>query len=124
MISAANLAIAVEGLLAGVKAGLPVPKLLELLRQGTARSDALENKVAGHVVTRTFDWGSSLEVIAKDMAAWREMADDVELKCPLSRLVHGTYVSAIEMLGSREDMTGITKYLEKIEGVAIPAREK
>lgn len=121
MISAANLAIAVEGLLAGVKAGLPISNLVELLCQGTARSDALENKIAGHVVTRTFDWGSSLEVIAKDMVAWLHMADDVGLQSPLSRLVLGTYMSAIEMLGPREDMTSITKWLEEIEGVAISA---
>jgi len=119
MMSAANLAIAVEGLLAGSKAGLPVDRLFEVLSTGTAKSDALLNKVAPHILPRTFDWGSSLEVIAKDMAAWKEMADDQKASIPISRLVHQTYSDAIAALGYREDMTSVAKYLERIEGVLI-----
>ena len=121
MLSAANLALAVEGLLAGVKAGIDPGALVELLRRGTGNSDALSTKVVGHVLPRSFDWGGSLEVIAKDMAAWREMADSLDLQCPLSRKVHDTYMTAIAQLGTRADMTDIARYLENIEGVTIPA---
>jgi 3-hydroxyisobutyrate dehydrogenase-like beta-hydroxyacid dehydrogenase len=122
MISAANLAVAIEGLLAGAKAGLPMEELLDLLRHGTARSDALENKIIPHVATRSFDWGSSLEIIAKDMEAWHQMADDMDLKVPLSRFVHAAYAAGIEKLGYREDMTGIAKYFEELEGITIPTK--
>jgi 3-hydroxyisobutyrate dehydrogenase-like beta-hydroxyacid dehydrogenase len=121
MLSAANLALAVEGLLAGVKAGIDPAALVELLRRGTGNSDALATKVVGHVLPRTFDWGGSLEVIAKDMTAWREMADGLDLKCPLSRQVHETYMSAIGQLGKQADMTDIARYLEDVERVTIPA---
>jgi 3-hydroxyisobutyrate dehydrogenase-like beta-hydroxyacid dehydrogenase len=119
MLSAANLALAVEGLLAGVKAGIAPGPLVELLRRGTGNSDALSTKVVGHVLPRT--WGGSLEVIAKDMTAWREMADSLDLKCALSRHVHETYMTAIAQLGKQADMTDIARYLEGIEGVTIPA---
>ena len=121
MLSAANLALAVEGLLAGVKAGVDPGALVELLRRGTGNSDALSTKVVGHVLPRTFDWGGSLEVIAKDMTAWREMADGLDLQCPLSRKVHETYMAAIGQLGKQADMTDIARYLEGIERVTIPA---
>jgi 3-hydroxyisobutyrate dehydrogenase-like beta-hydroxyacid dehydrogenase len=121
MLSAANLALAVEGLLTGVKAGIAPGPLVELLRRGTGNSDALSTKVVGHVLPRTFDWGGSLEVIAKDMTAWREMADGLDLECALSRHVHETYMTAIAQLGKQADMTDIARYLEGIEGVTIPA---
>ncbi len=121
MLSAANLALAVEGLLAGVKAGIAPGPLVDLLRRGTGSSDALSTKVVGHVLPRTFDWGGSLEVIAKDMTAWREMADSLDLACPLSRKVHETYMTAIDQLGKQADMTDIARYLEGVEGVTIPA---
>ena len=121
MLSAAHLALAVEGLLAGVKAGIDPGTLVELLRRGTGNSDALTTKVVGHVLPRTFAWGGSLEVIAKDMTAWREMADSLDLECLLSRKVHETYMAAISQLGKRADMTDIARYLEGIEGVTIPA---
>ena len=121
MLSAANLALAVEGLLAGVKAGVDPGALVELLRRGTGNSDALSTKVVGHVLPRTFDWGGSLEVIAKDMTAWGEMADGLDLQCPLSRKVHETYMAAIGQLGKQADMTDIARYLEGIERVTIPA---
>jgi 2-hydroxy-3-oxopropionate reductase len=121
MLSAANLALAIEGLLAGVKAGIDPGALVELLRRGTGNSDALSTKVVGHVLPRTFDWGGSLEVIAKDMAAWREMADSLDLQCPLSRKVHETYMAAITQLGKQADMTDIARYLEGVERVTIPA---
>jgi 2-hydroxy-3-oxopropionate reductase len=121
MLSAANLALAVEGVLAGVKAGIDPGALVELLRRGTGDSDALSTKVVGHVLPRTFDWGGSLEVIAKDMTAWREMADSLDLQCPLSRKVHETYMAAIDRLGKQADMTDIARYLEGIEQVTIPA---
>jgi len=121
MLSAAHLALAVEGLLAGVKAGVDPGTLVELLRRGTGNSDALNTKVVGHVLPRTFAWGGSLEVIAKDMTAWREMADSLDLECLLSRKVHETYMAAISQLGKRADMTDIARYLEGIEGVTIPA---
>jgi 3-hydroxyisobutyrate dehydrogenase len=121
MLSAANLALAIEGLLAGVKAGIDPAVLVQLLRRGTGNSDALSTKVIGHVLPRTFDWGGSLEVIAKDMTAWREMADGLDLQCPLSRKVHETYMEAIRQLGKQADMTDIARYLEGIERVTIPA---
>jgi len=99
---------------------LPI-SLVELLRRGTGNSDALNTKVVGHVLPRTFAWGGSLEVIAKDMTAWREMADSLDLECLLSRKVHETYMAAISQLGKRADMTDIARYLEGIEGVTIPA---
>ena len=121
MLSAANLALAVEGLLAGVKAGIDPGALVELLLRGTGNSDALSTKVVGHVLPRTFDWGGSLEVIAKDMTAWREMADSLHLQCPLSRKVHEIYMAAISQLGKQADMTDIARYLEGIERVTVPA---
>lgn len=121
MLSAANLALAIEGILAGVKAGIAPPTLMRLLTQGTGTSNALETKVANHVITRTFDFSSSLEVISKDMTAWRAMADELELVCPLSQHVHQTYMAAIAELSSGADMTAVAKYLEGLEGVTIPA---
>lgn len=121
MISAANLAVAVEGFLMGAKAGLPADRLFEVLSLGTGNSDALINKVAPHVLPRTFEWGSRLEVIGKDMAAWKEMADDQQAVTAISRLVHKTYEDAIAALGDREDMTSIARYLERIDGVTIGA---
>jgi hypothetical protein len=55
------------------------------------------------------------------MTAWREMADSLDLQCPLSRKVHETYMAAITQLGKQADMTDIARYLEGVERVTIPA---
>lgn len=121
MLSSANLAIAIEGLVAGTKAGIDLTRLVRLLTKGTGNSLALEAIVARHVIPRTFDWGGSFEIIGKDMTSWREMADDLALVSPLSRQVYSTYKAAIAALGPNEDLTAIAKYIESIEGMAVPA---
>lgn len=121
MLSAANMALAVEGLLAGVKAGIAPAQLMTLLSNGTGSSNALVTKVATHVITRRFDWGGALSIVAKDMTAWQQMADELELVCPLSRHVHQVYMDAVASLSPSECMTAAAKHLERVEGVTIPA---
>lgn len=123
MLSAANMALAVEGVLAGVKAGIKPAQLMALLSNGTGSSNALTTKVAEHVITRRFDWGGALSIVGKDMTAWKQMADELELICPLSRHVYQVYMDAVATMAPTECMTAAAKHIEHIEGVSIPAVE-
>jgi 3-hydroxyisobutyrate dehydrogenase-like beta-hydroxyacid dehydrogenase len=72
------------------------------------------------VLTREFNFGGALRIIRKDMDAWRQMIDDLDVKSPISNEVYKIYMRAMDVLRPDEDMTSITKYYEEMEGVTVP----
>ncbi len=120
MLSAANLAAAIEGLIVASKANVDISALTEVLLRSTGGSYAFETKIVEQVLTRQFNFGGALRIIRKDMEAWREMIEDFGLACPIGSEVHKTYMRAMEQLDPDDDMTSIAKYYETLEGVAIP----
>lgn len=118
-LSAANLAVACEVLVLGVKAGLDPVQMLEVLNAGTGQNSATLTKIPDHVLPRSFDFGGRLEVAYKDLASMVRQGDQFGLPVPFSRLVERTYRTAIDQDGAQADMTEVIRHMERSAGVAV-----
>ncbi len=67
LMSAAAITITAEGVLLGVKAGLDPSTLLEVVGQSSGSNTAVIDKFPRQVLTRRFDHGFRLELMAKDV---------------------------------------------------------
>lgn len=119
MLSAANLAVASELLVMGVKAGLDPHQMLEVLNSGTGQNSATLTKIPNHLLPRTFDYGGRLEVVHKDLAMFVHEADRMGLATPLSELIASTFRTAIAQDGPDRDMTEVIRHMERAAGVEV-----
>lgn len=119
MLSAANLAVAAEILVLGVKAGLDPVQMLEVLNNGTGQNSATLTKIPLHILPRTFDYGGRLAVAYKDLESAVEQGDRLNLPMPLCRLVEASYARAIAEEGPNADMTTVIRYMERTAQVEV-----
>ena len=119
MLSAANLAVASELLVLGVKAGLDPHQMLEVLNSGTGQNSATLTKIPYHLLPRSFDYGGRLEVVYKDLAMCVQEAKNMGLAAPLSDLIASTYRTAIVQDGPDRDMTEVVRHMERAAGVQV-----
>jgi len=119
VLSAANLAVASEVLVLGMKAGLDPEQMLQVVNAGTGQNSATLTKIPDHVLPRTFDYGGRLEVVHKDLAAMVRQADHFGLSAPFSRLISATYQTAIDEDGPDADMTAVICHMERPAGVEV-----
>ena len=119
VLSAANLAIASEVMVLGVKAGLDPHQILEVINTGTGQNSATLTKIPHHVLPRSFDYGGRLEVVLKDLAMFVQEAGKLGLAAPLSQLVASTYRTAIAEDGPNQDMTEVIRHMERPAGVQV-----
>jgi 2-hydroxy-3-oxopropionate reductase len=121
VLSAANLAVACEMLVFGVKAGLSTGQMLEALNGGTGQNSATLTKIPLHVLPGTFDYGGRLEVVLKDLAMCVSEARRLGLSAPLSEVIAETYRRTIDTEGSNGDMTTVIRPMERAAGVQVRA---
>jgi 3-hydroxyisobutyrate dehydrogenase-like beta-hydroxyacid dehydrogenase len=121
-IANANLITAIEGLAMGVKAGVDPIRLADTIAAGTGSSFANDTMIRREVLTGSFAWGGSLQIILKDLLAWGELADELNVRCALNRTAADLFVAAIKELGPNNDITEVAKIIEKNEGVAVTLR--
>lgn len=119
MLSAANLAVASELLVFGVKAGLDPHQMLEVLNSGTGQNSATLTKIPDHLLPRSFNYGGRLEVVHKDLAMCVQESFRMGLSAPMSQLIASIYMTAIEQDGPDQDMTQVIRHMERAAGVEV-----
>jgi 3-hydroxyisobutyrate dehydrogenase-like beta-hydroxyacid dehydrogenase len=122
MLSAANLAIAAEGLVMGVKAGLDPDTMLELINAGTGQNSATLTKLPNNVLTGRFDYGGSMAITIKDLSAFMHEAESLSVETPLGAMVQRAYQLADKHEPS-QDMTEVVRPMEQRAGVEIRGRK-
>jgi 3-hydroxyisobutyrate dehydrogenase-like beta-hydroxyacid dehydrogenase len=121
MLSAANLAIAAEGLVLGVKAGLDPDTMLEVINAGTGQNSATLTKLPNHVLTGGFDYGGSMAITIKDLAAFMHEAEALSFDTPLGAMVQRAYQAADGGMPT-QDMTEVVQPMERRAGVQVRGR--
>ncbi len=119
VLSAANLAVASEVMLLGVKVGLDPEQMLQVINAGTGANSATRTKIPDHVIRRSFDYGGRLELVQKDLALFVREAAKFGLNASLSTLVDATYRTAIAEDGANADMTEVIRHMERAAGVEL-----
>jgi 3-hydroxyisobutyrate dehydrogenase len=117
-LSAANLAVTAEAMLAGERFGLDPAVMISILNASTGRNSATEHKYPSFVLPRNFASGFSLGLMAKDLRLALELARATQAPASLLAACTRLWSDAESELGFRADNTEIVKYLETRSGRA------
>jgi 3-hydroxyisobutyrate dehydrogenase len=116
-LSAANLAIAAEAVIAGQRFGLEPDVMISILNASTGRNSATDQKYPAYVLPRNFASGFAMGLMAKDLRLALEVAGASGAPATLLRTCAQLWSAAEQRLGSRADNTEIVKYLEALPPV-------
>ena len=121
LLSATATTITSEAVTMGVAAGLDPATLLEVFNAGTGRNMATAQKFPAHVLTRRFDSGFRLELMAKDLELCMAEARGRQIPMLLGGLVQQIWTLARTESESDADHTEIVRLFERWAGVEIAA---
>jgi 3-hydroxyisobutyrate dehydrogenase-like beta-hydroxyacid dehydrogenase len=113
----ANLLAALEGLVMGMKAGIAPPLLADLIAASSGSSYANDIIIRRDVVTGSFAWGGTVEILRKDLMAWQALADQLGVELPLNRAAADIFLKTIKPMTISEDFTRVIDLVEKREGI-------
>jgi 3-hydroxyisobutyrate dehydrogenase-like beta-hydroxyacid dehydrogenase len=119
MIVGANLVVATEAILFGVKFGLSADVILKMLNASTGRSFVTEEILGKNVIDRKFDFGFRLELMRKDLRLCVNEADAAGSPMMVSALAKQFYELAHAHGHAQDDMTVVVRELESAAGVEI-----
>ena len=113
-LSAANLAVAAEAVLAGQRFGLDPATMISILNASTGRNTGTDSKFPNHVLPRTFDSGFALGLMAKDLRLALAVAHSSGAPAALLEATAQLWAAAERQLGGKADNTEVVKYLESL----------
>ncbi|WFU50502.1 NAD(P)-dependent oxidoreductase [Sinorhizobium terangae] len=122
MIVGANLVVAAEAILFGIKYGLAAETIIEMLNASTARSFVTEDLLEKRILDRQFDFGFRLELMCKDLRLCVSEAEAAGAPMMVSALAKQFYELAHAHGNATQDMTVVVRELEKAFGVSIERR--
>jgi 3-hydroxyisobutyrate dehydrogenase-like beta-hydroxyacid dehydrogenase len=123
LLSATATAITSEAVTMGLAAGLDPATLLGVFNAGTGRNMATAQKFPAHVLTRRFDSGFRLELMAKDLELCMAEARGRQVPMLLGGLVQQIWTLARTQSASDADHTEIVRLFERWAGVEIAASD-
>jgi 3-hydroxyisobutyrate dehydrogenase-like beta-hydroxyacid dehydrogenase len=124
LLAATTWAAACEALTMGAKAGLDPELMVGVINKSSGRSFATERFAAGPVLTRRFDFGFRMELMAKDMRLALQEAEALGLVMPTSRAAQMLYGLAMAGGGGKGDVTELARIIEDWAGTEIAATRR
>ena len=112
LMSAAAITITAEGVLLGVKAGLDPGTLLEVVGQSSGSNTAVVDKFPRQVLTRRFDHGFRLQLMAKDVALCLDEAKRQEMPMVVGAIVDQLWRLGVALSEPGDDCTTIVHMFE------------
>lgn len=113
-LSLGTLALAAEVTAAGVRAGADLGALIEVINASSGRSAATTDKFPQSILTRSFDYGASIEVAAKDIELFLANTDtgkrgSVSIVTAIADIWRRTRTE----FGPEGDFTNVYRYFER-----------
>jgi 3-hydroxyisobutyrate dehydrogenase len=118
MMSIANVAVAAEAMVLGVKAGVEPKRLFEILSTSGGRSHHFLKRFP-NVLAGDFTPNFGIGLSRKDIALALAMAGKLEMPVPLASAVRQVYDAANAQGFGGLDMAGVTRLYEQWTGVAV-----
>jgi 3-hydroxyisobutyrate dehydrogenase len=119
LVSAGGFLIATEALLIGQRFGLDPALMVDVLNASTGMNNSTQKKLKQFVLSRSFDSGFGLDLMAKDLSIALEVARDTATPSPFAALCHEMWASAAALLGPGQDHTAIAQLSEKLTGTVL-----
>jgi 3-hydroxyisobutyrate dehydrogenase-like beta-hydroxyacid dehydrogenase len=101
-----------EGLDFGMRAGLDVKKVLDVISKGAAQSWQMENR-GTTMVDDEFEFGFAVDWMRKDLGICFAEAEDNGAELPVTRIVDGFYKEVQDMGGGRWDTSSLIRRLRR-----------
>lgn len=114
-----NMAALSEALTLGVKCGLSVETMREVVSVSSGRSYAMEAKLEKFIMADKFDGGFAVDLQYKDLGLALEAARDERVPLPMTAAAVEIYEMARAKGQGREDMSSVVKVWEDLTGAKI-----
>jgi 3-hydroxyisobutyrate dehydrogenase len=118
-ITATTLTATIEALLIGAAAGLEPGAMLEVVNNSTSRSQASEVKLGRFVLSRAFDDGFAISLMAKDLRNAQQVAAGARVGAVLLAPTVRAWQAAAAELPRDASHTAVTLWLEKVIGCVL-----
>jgi 3-hydroxyisobutyrate dehydrogenase len=99
-----------EGLALGMKAGLDMDAVVDVISKGAAQSWQMDNR-AKTMVRDQFDFGFAVDWMRKDLGLALDEARRLGVPLPLTALVDQFYADVQAMGGARQDTSSLIRRL-------------
>ena len=116
MVSTGGFLIGIEALLVGQRFGLDAGVMTDVLNAATGMNNSTQKKFRQFVLSRKFDAGFTMGLLAKDLSIAMQIARETGTPSPLSALVREMIVSAEALYGPGSDHTEMAKWVERLVG--------
>ena len=103
-----------EGINFGMRAGLDMPKVIEVISKGAAQSWQMENR-AGTMIDGKFDFGFTVMWMRKDLKICMEEANRNGALLPTTALIDQFYHQVMKAGGSRWDTSSLIHNLRLLD---------
>ena len=112
LLSQSALAMSLEALVAGVKAGLNPDVMIDVINAGSGRNTATAEKIPRAVLTRSFDFGFPISGACKDTGLAIEECQAMGLPMTVGSAAHQLWKFAYNQGSGKRDMTTLVTLLE------------
>ncbi|MEX3647113.1 NAD(P)-dependent oxidoreductase [Mycolicibacterium porcinum] len=119
LMAATTLAATAEVMVMGVKAGLSADVIIDVLNAGSGGTHASRDKFPRAVLPRTFDYGFSTGLMAKDVRLYLDEATTLGLPVQMAETVQRIWEHTLHAEGPESDFTSVIKPMEEAAGVTV-----
>ncbi|MCS6892888.1 MAG: NAD(P)-dependent oxidoreductase [Rhodovarius sp.] len=119
LVSAGGFLIGIEALLIGQRFGLDPEVMVDVLNASTGMNNSTQKKFKQFVLSRSFDSGFSLALMAKDLSIALEVGREAGVATPFAALCRELWAAAAASLDPEEDHTAMAKLCERLAGVVL-----
>lgn len=117
MMMGANLIAAAEILGLGVKAGLDRKKILDVINVSSGESFITSNYYLKHILTETYDFKFTLELMLKDIRVCTQIAHEMDIPALVTTRIEEIYAMACYHGMGPEDSFKIDQFIGNLMGV-------
>ncbi|WP_425058277.1 2-(hydroxymethyl)glutarate dehydrogenase [Sporomusa carbonis] len=114
-----NMAAVAEALVLGVKSGLDPQVMLEIIKESSGRSYALEAKTANFILKNSFGGGFAIDLEYKDLELAMETAKSLDVPLPVGATAQQVFAMAKAKGLGREDISAVIKVWEELTRVQV-----
>lgn len=119
LLSATNLAAAMEVVVLGVKAGLDANVMVEVLNASSGRNTATEDKFPRAILPRSFDFGFGMGLMAKDVNLACAEAEKLGVPTWIGNATKQLWNYGVAEAGFDADFTNLIKSMESWSHVQV-----
>ena len=119
LVSAGGFLIGIEALFIGSKFGIDEAVMVDILNASTGMNNSTQKKFKQFVLSRAFNAGFGLDLMAKDLTIALDLARETATPVPFAALCREMWAAAAAMLGKGQDHTAVAKLSEKLAQIEL-----